>query len=195
MKKICNLIIIFVLAIMISKSVFATEYWDKENKKREKVYKEALNSYMQTFTKEDTPEEDRITKFEFTGYSQRDKEENNEKLYSTISFHVEPYNEKNTTWSKTGNYCFAQFSKINNEYVLDKISRYPENYDEFLKRFEQYKKTSKESNNTEKTIIQREAQGQLADQEIQKINIGLIILFVILFIISGIILITYIKKK
>ncbi len=195
MKKICNLIIIFVLAIMISKSVFATEYWDKENKKREKVYKEALTSYMQTFTKEDTPEEDRITKFEFTGYSQGDKEENNEKLYETILFRVEPYNEKNTTWSKTDNYCFAQFSKINNEYVLDKISRYPENYDEFLKRFEQYKKTSKESNNTEKTIIQGKAQEQLANQEIQKINIGLIILFVILFIISGIILITYIKKK
>ena len=168
MKKIFSILIIFIILILMSNSVFASEYWEKENKKRENAFREALNSYMQTFMTEETPEEDKITSYEYTGFGVGEVDNEN-KLAVTISFNVTPANENNTTWFKHGNCCFAVFSKINEENVLEKISRYPDNYDKFLEKFEEYKKNNKET--TENIQIQgQQAENNLANQEIEKIS-------------------------
>ena len=108
---------------------------------------------------------------------------------------ITPATENNTTWSKHGDICFVVFSKVNDEYVVDKISRYPDNYDKFLEKFEEYKKNNSETDKKETTSIQVDSQNNFASQEIQKINNGLIICFAILFIISGISLIIFVRKK
>lgn len=192
MKKICSIIALFGILILISNTVFANEYWEKENKRREKLYESELDKYMQNFMTEETPEEDRITSYEFSGYGYADKGETDKELNVSISFRVTPVNENNTTWNKHDNICFAVFSKVDDEYVLERISRYPDNYDEFLKRFEEYKNSPK---NTEIVTIQGEEQNSLANQEMEKINNNLVIGFSIVFVLSGVLLVIFIKNK
>ena len=62
----------------------------KENKKRENAFREALNSYMQTFMKEETPEEDKITSYEYTGFGVGEVDNEN-KLAVTISFKIRSF--------------------------------------------------------------------------------------------------------
>ncbi len=190
MKKICSILIIFGILILISNTVFANEYWEKENKRRENLYKETLDKYMQSFMTEEIPEQDRIKSYEFSGYGYAHKGETDTEINASISFRVTPVNENNTTWSKN-NICFATFLKVDGEYVLDKISRYPDNYDEFLRRFEEYKNSPK---SIQTVSIQGEEQQTLANQEVQKINNNLVIGFSILFVISGVVLGTFLLR-
>lgn len=194
MKKIYSGIILFIVLILISNSVFATEYWEIENKKIETACKVALDSYMKTFMKDETPEEDKIKDYIFSGYGMSKGEDKN-KLYMYITMKITPINENNTTWSKHGDICFVVFSKLNDEYVVDKISRYPDNYDKFLEKFEEYKKNNSETDKKETILIQGKSEKNLASQEIQKISNGLIIGFGILFVISSISLIIFVRRK
>ena len=123
------------------------------------------------------------------------KGEDKNKLYMYITMKITPINENNTTWSKHGDICFVVFSKINDEYVVDKISRYPDNYDKFLEKFEEYKKNNSETDKKETILIQGKSEKNLASQEIQKISNGLIIGFGILFVISSISLIIFVRRK
>lgn len=194
MKKIYSGIILFIVLILISNFVFATEYWEIENKKIETACKVALDSYMKTFMKDETPEEDKIKDYIFSGYGTSKGEDKN-KLYMYITMKITPINENNTTWSKHGDICFVVFSKLNDEYVVDKISRYPDNYDKFLEKFEEYKKNNSETDKKETILIQGKSEKNLASQEIQKISNGLIIGFGILFVISSISLIIFVRRK
>lgn len=194
MKKIYSGIILFIVLILISNFVFATEYWEIENKKIETACKVALDSYMKTFMKDETPEEDKIKDYIFSGYGMSKGEDKN-KLYMYITMKITPINENNTTWSKHGDICFVVFSKLNDEYVVDKISRYPDNYDKFLEKFEEYKKNNSETDKKETILIQGKSEKNLASQEIQKISNGLIIGFGILFVISSISLIILVRRK
>ena len=182
MKKVYSIVILFVILILVSNSVFATEYWDKENKKRETVFKDALDSYMETFMKEETPTEDKITNYEYSGFGIAAKGETEDKLYVNISVNVTPINENNTTWNKSSNCCFATFSKVNGEYILEKISRYPDNYNKFLERFEEYEKNNPET--SESVQIQgQEIANNLANQKIEKMtNIIVIVCSIILLV-------------
>ena len=195
MKKIYSIFITFIILMLISSAVFASDYENDENKKRENAFKMALDSYMQTFMTEETPEEDRIKDYIYTGYGMSEQRENDDKLYVNISFIVTPVNEDNTTWNKHGDICFASFSKVDGEYVSYKISRYPDNYDKFLERFEEYKK-----NNTEtKEIIQVQGEemiNNLAGEEIEKMsNIIYISCSIILLVMICFIIIKLIKKS
>ncbi len=194
MKKIYSGIILFIVLMLMSNFVFATEYWEVENKKIETACKVALDSYMETFMKEEIPEEDRIKDYTFSGYGMSNGEDKN-KMYMYITMNIIPVNENNTTWSKNSNICFVVFSKVNDEYVVDKISRYPDNYDKFLEKFEEYKKNNSETDKKETISVQGKSEKNLASQEIQKISNGLIIGFGILFIISSISLIIFVKKR
>lgn len=194
MKKIYSGIILFITLILISNLALATEYWEKENQKIKTACEVALDSYMKTFMTEEIPEQDRIKDYTFTGYGMSEGEDEN-KLYMHISMNIIPVNEDITTWSKHGDICFVVFSKVNDEYVVDRISRYPDNYDKFLERFEEYKKSDSETDKKETISIQGESQNNLASQEIQKINNGLVIGFGILFIISSISFIIFVRKK
>ena len=188
MKKIYSIFITFIILMLISSAVFASDYENDENKKRENAIKMALDSYMQTFMTEETPEEDRIKDYIYTGYGMSEQRENDDKLYVNISFIVTPVNEDNTTWNKHGDICFASFSKVDGEYVSYKISRYPDNYDKFLERFEEYKKNNAETK--EITQVQGEEMiNNLASQDIEKmsntiyISCSIILLVMICFII------------
>lgn len=181
MKKIYKIAILFGILILISTSAFATEYAEKQNKKRENAYKAALDSYMKTFMTDETPEEDKISSYEYSGFGLTAKGETEDKLYVNIAFNITPVNENNTTWSKYGNNCYAVFSKVNDEYVLDRISRYPDNYEEFLERFEEYKKNKSETK--ENIQIQgQEITNNLANQEIEKMSNIIYISCLIIFI-------------
>ncbi len=194
MKKIYSGIILFIVLMLMSNFVFATEYWEVENKKVETACKVALDSYMKTFMNDETPEEDRIKDYTFSGYGMSNGEDKN-KMYMYITMNIIPVNENNTTWSKNSNICFVVFSKVNDEYVVDKISRYPDNYDKFLEKFEEYKKNNSETDKKETISIQGKSEKNLASQEIQKISNGLIIGFGILFIISSISLMIFVRKR
>lgn len=194
MKKIYSGIILFIVLMLMSNFVFATEYWEIENKKVETACKVALDSYMKTFMNDETSEEDRIKDYTFSGYGMSNGEDKN-KMYMYITMNIIPVNENNTTWSKNSNICFVVFSKVNDEYVVDKISRYPDNYDKFLEKFEEYKKNNSETDKKETISVQGKSEKNLASQEIQKISNDLIIGFGILFIISSISLIIFVKKR
>ncbi len=195
MKKVYSIIIILSMILWVPKVVFATEFWEKENKKREQVFQSALKSYLDGFMTEETPIEDRIIGYEMNGYGISKEGESDETLNVSITFTVTPVDQNNTTWSSYRNHGFAVFSKINNEYVLDKISRYPDHYDEFLKRFEEYKKNKQEQKDTNKTQIQGKEQNNFESQEIQKINNQVVISFSLLFIIASIFLLIFYKQK
>lgn len=195
MKKVYHIIILLGILILLPKVAFATEYWEKENKKREKVYETALKSYMEQFMLEETPEEDRIVSYEMNGYGMAQNGETEDKLYVSITFDVTPVNENNTTWSSYINHCFAVFSKTNDEYMLDRISRYPDHYDEFLERFEEYKRNKQEQTETQKIEIQGESQNCFANQEVQKINRYIVIGFAIVFVIAGAFLLRFIHIR
>lgn len=184
MKKIYSIFIIFGILMLISNAAFATYYADDE--KRVNAFESALDTYMQTFMTEEIPEKDRIKEYIFTGCGM---DTDGNKLKVTISINVTPVNENNTSWNKTTNYCFASFTKVDGEYVLDKISRYPDYYDEFLVRFEEYK----ENNPTtiESTQIQaEELTNNLANQEIDKmtkiifVSCLIVLLVMVIFIIT-----------
>lgn len=195
MKKIYSIFITFAILMLISSTVFASDYGNDENKKRENAIKMALDSYMQTFMTEETPEEDRIKDYIYTGYGMSEQRENDDKLYVNISFIVTPVNEDNTTWNKHGDICFASFSKVDGEYVSYKISGYPDNYDKFLERFEEYKKNNTETK--EITQVQGEEMiNKLAGEEIEKMsNIIYISCSIILLVMICFIIIKLIKKS
>ena len=168
MRKIYSIFIILGILILISNTAFARNYNNYEHKKIEEACKSALDSYMQTFMTEETPEEDRIKDYSYS-YYMSNKRENDDKLYVNIDFHVIPENKENTTWNKGISYCFASFSKVDGKYVLDKISRYPDYYDEFLERFGEYKKNN--PTKIENTQIKAEEMtNNLASQEIEKMS-------------------------
>lgn len=194
MKKIYSIFITFTILMLISSTVFAVDYWNEDSKKSENAFKMALDSYMKTFMTEETPEEDRIKDYIYTGYGMSEQRENDDKLYVNISFIVTPVNEDNTTWSKHGDICFASFSKVDGEYVLYKISRYPDNYDKFLERFEEYKKNNTETK--EITQVQGEEMiNNLASQEIEKMSNTIYISCSIILIVTICFIITRFIKK
>lgn len=199
-KLYISTIIIFIM-LVISSHVFAVDYWDnKENKRREELFKETLASYLEQYRQEETPEEKKIISYEMIGYG-LSKEETDDILAVNISFIVEPYSKENTIWSNSknminnGSYiCFAKYKKVNGDYELERISDVPENYDEFLEEFEKYKANLPEETSN-KTIQGKETDNSLANQEIEKIsNIVFIASGTILALTVFIITLTVIKK-
>lgn len=190
MKKIYSIFIIFGILIMISNTAFATDYrYDKEHKMMVETFKSALDSYMQIFMTEEMPEQDRIKDYIYTGFAMSSERENDDKLYVNISFCVTPVNADNTTWNRGSNHCFASFTKVDNGYELYKISRYPDYYDEFLERFEEYKKNNPTT--IENTQIQvDEMTNSFSNQEIDKmskiifVSCSIVLLIMIIFMIT-----------
>ena len=188
MKKIFSIFIICVILIMSSNMAFATNS-NHEREKIEEVCKIALDSYMKTFMTEEIPEQDRIKDYNCITIQFSKDRENADKIDVNITVHITPENENNTTWNKTRNYCFALFTKVDGEYILDKISRYPDYYDEFLERFEEYKKNNPTT--IENTQIQvEEMTNSFSNQEIDKmskiifVSCSIVLSIMIIFIIT-----------
>lgn len=199
MRKFLNIIVLFVILILVSNSALAGEIADRENKKRETAFKSALDSYMQEFMQENTPEEDKITDYEYSGLCWNEKEENGEnKIFATISFGTTPANPDNTTWYQYNNMCFAVFQIVDDEYVLERISRYPDNFDKFMERFEEYKKnggSKRKEENTEVKTVQVETENSNSGLEIKKISNRIFYISFGVFIITLMILLITIYKR
>jgi len=203
MKELYNVLtaftILMVMFMFSNTAVFADAHWEKENKLREETFKNTLNEYLQEFMNDSTPEQDRIKKFEFSGYgvSNSNKEfvEEN-KLAVSITFNVEPYNEDNTTWLKYNNHCFAKYTKTEDgNYKLDSISRYPDNYDKFMQKFEEWKQNGKQVAQTETVSIKGENNNILASKELQTINFGILTICGLIFAISIISFVVVLRNR
>lgn len=195
-----SLMIIFIISL-ISTNVFAVSSWDnKENKRREELFKETLSSYLEQYMKEETPEEKKIIKYEMNGYGI--SKETDDTLAVSINFIVEPYSKENTIWNNNQNnpnncecICFAKYKKVNGDYELERISEIPENYDKFLEELEKYKANLSEETST-KIVQGKETESNLANQEIEKISNGIFIgCGIILVLTIFIVIIIAIKKR
>lgn len=173
---------------------------NEESRKKEELYKKTLADYLQQYMREDTPEEERIVEFDFRGYG---NSEEGDILKASINFGVKPYSQENTKWKyNTGNlctnkesfnfYCFVTYRKVNGDYEVERISEYPENYDEFLTRFEEYKSNLPEETVTTQNVQAESTENYLASQEIKTmshgiwIGCGILLVFAICMIVSSV---------
>lgn len=191
MKKIC--ISFMIILLILSTQVFAIEDWNKENKKMEEGFKNALSEILEPYKDESILEEERITDYQYLGFGMSELEDE-KKLKVNIGFSVTPYSEENTKWRDNNNYCFAEFSKVDGEYKLEWISLIPRNYDRFLKEFEEYQK------NTPTTVEVEEIQGEknedLKSGKIKKMSNIIFISSSILFVFAILtVIISVIKNK
>lgn len=213
-KAIAIIGVILIFISLFCNSCFAENFGYIDNKDRSGIITKAFSEWMETFKSEDTPENKRIISYQESGASI--SESNPNKIKAIVNFIVEPVSKENTEWNysepipmtfkgmkynwRKKNQCFIEMTNVNGEYKVDYISNIPKNYDKFMESFEQYKKEhpdfgKEEIAKTEKVTIKPEEQKKYANQEIQKINNNVTFGFSVLLLISGGLLVFWIKKR
>lgn len=193
MKRICISFIILIL--ILSVQVFAAENVELSNKKRQEASNIVLSQLMEKYKTDEVSEEERIIDYQWCGGGYDFSKENEGILSVTINFTVTPYLEENSEWKKDFQYiAFAEFSVVDGEYVLQKVSLEPENYDKFLKKFEEYQEN--ESEIVENKAVPAEKTEDLKTNKIEKMSniifvsssivFGMIVLIVIINIVKKI---------
>ena len=207
LRRLAYSILIFIVICILSSNVWAIE--DEVDKSE--IVKKAFSEWIETFKSEDVPENKRIIDYKTGTIGVREANEN--EIRASIEFIVTPVSEENTEWNygeaetkmidghewvvfQPNNICYVQLKNIDGEYQVEYIGETPEGYDEFAKRFEEYKKTH-EQEEVENTQIQgEETENQLANQEIEKISNTIVIgCSVILLIIMTFSIIKIVKYK
>lgn len=189
MKKICITFIIILL--IFSTQVFAIEDYNILNKKRQEASQNALVELMEKYKTDEVPEEERILDYNWCGGGYDFSKEDEGILKATSDFTVIPYKEENSKWKKDFRYiAFATFSIVDGEYVLEKVSLEPENYDKFLERFEEYQKKGEEV--VEVQAVSAEKIEDLKTNKIEKMSNTI---FISSSIVLGIIVLFMIVKK
>ena len=207
LRRLAYSILIFIVICILSSNVWAIE--DEVDKSE--IVKKAFSEWIETFKSEDVPENKRIIDYKTGTIGVREANEN--EIRASIEFIVTPVSEENTEWNygeaetkmidghewvvfQPNNICYVQLKNIDGEYQVEYIGETPEGYDEFAKRFEEYKKTH-EQEEVENTQIQgEETENQLANQEIEKISNTIVIgCLVILLIIMTFSIIKIVKYK
>lgn len=213
-KKILSMMMIFILTLVIFNKVIAIEYREIDDTDRYDIITQAFSEWMDTFKSEDSPENKRILDYQIgtVGTS----ESNKNKIRATIEFKVTPFSKENTQWNYTeevetiiingeefeeshpDNICFLEMTNIKGKYQVDYIAETPKGYDEFLRRFEEYKV------NLPKTVTTEIIQGQktdnnLSNQKIKKMShiimIGCSIVLLVMIVFMMIKFIQYRRKK
>lgn len=203
MKKICISFVIFISLLSFSilveaatqngtiVNVYGTNSkinYEVENKKREEATQKALSTLLEKYKTEEVPEEERILEYRWNGYGVRKIEDETTEFNCTINFSVTPYLDENSVWDDSREMCFAEFDRIDGELVLRNISLEPEEYDEFVKAFEEYEK--KQEDVVEITgVLPEESMNLENENQIDKLSdlifvgsavvLGIAILFVI----------------
>ena len=185
---------IILIIVCMSNCVFAIDY-NKDKKKRKEACQEALGNYLEPFKSENVPEAERIINYNFIGNSI--SYEDDEKIKFSISFIVTPYSEENTIWeTRRDNHCFATFKIENGEYKLVRISKEPEKLEEFLEKFEEYKKSHPEKEEeTETQVISAKEDKYYGEEKIKRVSNGVFAISIIIFVASLIFSIRLIKKR
>ena len=179
--------IMIVSVISFSNIVFATESTDSNE--RSEIVEEIFKEWIESYKSDETPENRRIIDYKLNTLGIRTISDN--EYIADIEFIVTPVSIENTEWNygepetklwdghefvwyvKT-NIFYTKIKVENGDYQVEYMGETPEGYDEFEKRFEEYKKTH--SQEVENIQIQgEETDNQLANQEIEKMSNGIVI--------------------
>ena len=200
--------IIIMAIISFSNTVLAVQNYTLQE--RNTMAEEAFKQWIETYKSEEIPENRKITGYELQSVRVGEIEEN--EFLANIEFVVTPVSIENTEWNysepeiivyhgheciwyaKT-NMCYIRIKVENGDYQVEYIGETPEGYDEFAKRFEEYKKTH--SQEVENIQIQgEETDNSLANQEIEKMSNGIVIgCSIILFVIISFTIVKVIRHK
>lgn len=192
MKKIC--ISFIILLLIFSTQAFAFEDVELSNKKRQEASQNALVELMEKYKTDEVSEEERILDYTWCGGGYDFSKEDQGIFKATCNFTVTPYKEENSIWKKDFRYvAFAKFSIVDGEYILDKVSLEPENYDNFLERFEEYQKKGEEV--VEVQAVSAEKTEDLKTNKIEKMsNTIFISSSIVLGIVVLLVIVSKIKK-
>lgn len=200
--------IMIVSVISFSNIVFATESTDSNE--RSEIVEEIFKEWIESYKSDETPENRRIIDYKLNTLGIRTISDN--EYIADIEFVVTPVSIENTEWNyeepeiglweghefiwyvKT-NICYIRIKVENGDYQVEYMGETPEGYDEFAKRFEEYKKTH--SQEVENIQIQgEETDNSLANQEIEKMSNGIVIgCSIILFVIISFTIVKVIRHK
>ena len=187
--KVFSIFCIIIIGIMyFSNTVLATESTDSDE--RSEFIEGIFEDWIESYKSEEISENRRITDYKLNKLGIRTISDN--EYIADIEFVVTPVSIQNTEWNygepeiglweghefiwyvKT-NICYIKIKVENGEYQVEYIRETPEGYDEFEKRFEEYKKTHPQEE-VENTQIQgEETENLLANQEIEKMSNGIVI--------------------
>ena len=208
--KVFSIFCIIIIGIMyFSNTVLATESTDSDE--RSEFIEGIFEDWIESYKSEEIPENRRITDYKLNKLGIRTISDN--EYIADIEFVVTPVSIENTEWNygepeiglweghefiwyvKT-NICYIKIKVENGEYQVEYIRETPEGYDEFEKRFEEYKKTHPQEE-VESTQIQgEETENLLANQEIEKMSNGIVIgCSIILLAIISFIIVKVIRQK
>ena len=180
--------IMIISMISFSNMALAVETYTTSREKGD-IAKKTFEEWLEGYKSEEVPENRRITDYNMGAIRMKEVSEN--EFIADIEFIVTPVSIENTEWNYaepeiTSYYghkctyytktslCYIKSRMENGEYQVEYIRETPEGYDEFTKRFKEYKKTHIEE--VESTQIQgEETEKQLANQEIEKMSNGIII--------------------
>ena len=201
--------IMIVSVISFSNIVFATESTDSNE--RSEIVEEIFKEWIESYKSDETPENRRIIDYKLNTLGIRTISDN--EYIANIEFVVTPVSIENTEWNysepeiivyhgheciwyaKT-NMCYIRIKVENGDYQVEYIGETPEGYDEFAKRFEEYKKTHSQEEVENIQIQGEETDNQLANQEIEKMSNGIVIgCSIILFVIISFTIVKVIRHK
>lgn len=209
-SKISSIFCIMIIGIIsFSNIVFAAESVDSNERSR--IIEDIFEEWIEGYKSEEIPENRRIIDYQLNTLGIRTISDN--EYIADIEFVVTPVSIENTEWNygepeiglweghefiwyvKT-NICYIKIKVENGEYQVEYIRETPEGYDEFEKRFEEYKKTHPQEE-VENTQIQgEETENLLANQEIEKMSNGIVIgCSIILLAIISFIIVKVIRHK
>ena len=203
--------IMIVSVISFSNIVFATESTDSNE--RSEIVEEIFKEWIESYKSDETPENRRIIDYKLNTLGIRTISDN--EYIADIEFVVTPVSIENTEWNygepeiglwegheviwyvKT-NICYIRIKVENGDYQVEYIGETPEGYDEFAKRFEEYKKTHSQEEVENIQIQGEETDNQLANQEIEKMSngiaIGCSVILLVVICLVGVKVIKYRKK-
>lgn len=183
------------LLLIFSTQVFAIEGNKLKTADRREASNIALAQLMEKYKTDEVSDEEKIIDYKWCGCGFDFRMEEQGILKVTINYTVTPYLEENSIWKKDFQYiAFAECSIGDGEYIVEKTSLKPENYDKFLERFEEYQRNQTEV--VEVQAVSAEKTEELKTNQIQKMSniifisssivFGMIVLIVIVNIIKKI---------
>ena len=207
-SKISSIFCIMIIGIIsFSNIVFAAESVDSNERSR--IIEDIFEEWIEGYKSEEIPENRRIIDYQLNTLGIRTISDN--EYIADIEFVVTPVSIENTEWNygepeiglwgghefiwyvKT-NICYIKIKVEDGQQQVEYIGETPEGYDEFAKRFEEYKKTHSQEEVENIQIQGEKTDNQLANQEIEKMSNGIIIGCSIILLIAIIFIIIKVAK-
>lgn len=154
-----------------------------EKQRIEDLYKETLDEWIKQYMGDEVPENQRVTGYHINGYMYG--EENDEVFSPVVYIGVDGISE-DSIWDKNDNPIYLKFKIVDDDYIFESASMYPENYDEFMEAFEEYEE--KKETIVETTGIPAEKSYVASENKIDELSslifIGSAVVLVIVIVIA-----------